>query len=340
MNKFERLAHAVLTIKEEGGGSAHRRPLVLSQQDFFRPLDFDDVVSKYADTWFSIMETDYLARFLRGQLTDQECRYIGFREQTRRPELIRRTVLEVAGTVLASQLALQYGLAANLAGGTHHAHPKGGAGYTIINDLAVTAHALTSDMVPVPVDSEKVKRVLIIDCDVHQGDGSAKFGDLDALRGKLSTLSVHCASNYPHPKAYSTYDVGLSDGIGDDEYLEALSESAVKAMDEVRPDLVLYDAGVDVYEGDSLGRFNLSCDGIRRRDRWVLDFCVGTARVPVAAVIGGGYDNDVDALARRHMILHEECAHVWRKYRMWERAAAFTPPAADDDAVRATTTEL
>jgi len=263
---------------------------------------------------------------------NEEARYIGFREQTHRPELIERTVLEVAGTVLTCQLACHYGIACNVAGGTHHASPEGGAGYTILNDLAVATNFMTSpelwqspgsySLLPQPV-----QRVLVIDCDVHQGDGTAKFSTLwnsDPKHPKydtLFTLSMHCASNYPRLKAHSTYDIGLDNGCQDEEYLQELETSVNKALAQVQPDLVLYDAGVDVYEHDKLGRLKISEEGMRKRDRWVLDRCVG-ANIPVAAVVGGGYDKDVDALARRHAIVHEECAYVWRKYKMWKRKRA------------------
>lgn len=133
-------------------------------------------------------------------------------------------------------------------------------------------------------------------------------------------MSIHCASNYPRLKAHSTYDIGLRDGCGDQEYLEILEESVNRAMEEIKPDFVLYDAGVDIYAGDKLGRLKVSEGGIRQRDRWVLDRCVSLG-IPVAALVGGGYDKDVDALARRHAIVHEECAYVWRKHRMWQRTA-------------------
>ena len=133
-------------------------------------------------------------------------------------------------------------------------------------------------------------------------------------------MSIHCASNYPRLKAHSTYDIGLRDGCEDDEYMQILEESVNRALEETQPDMVLYDAGVDIYALDKLGRLKVSEDGIRRRDRWVLERCV-TLGIPVAAVVGGGYDTDVDALARRHAIVHEECAFVWRKYNMWERVA-------------------
>lgn len=314
MDKFDRTAKALTTTNNH-----LPRPLVRSSQDFFRPLDYEHVPVE----WFTDAgkDADFVHRFLQGRLSSEEARWIGFREQCQRPELIQRTVLEVAGTILTSQLACRYGLASHVAGGTHHAHPMGGAGFTILNDLAVTAHHLCTTTTTRTTNQPNIQRVLVIDCDVHQGDGTAKFmtlWDQDPQRhGRLFTLSLHCASNYPHPKAHSTYDIGLPDKCEDDEYMKMLQTSVDRALDEVQPDFVLYDAGVDVYEHDKLGRLCITLDGIRARDRWVLDRCV-SAGIPVAAVIGGGYDIDVEALGRRHAIVHEECAYVWRKHRLWE----------------------
>ena len=312
MDKFERLANALLTTCSKTVSSSNLpRPLVSRANDFFRPLDFEQVPRE----WFNIMDDDYVDRFLAGRLTKEEARYIGFREQTSRPELIRRTVLENAGTILAAQLAYHYGIAANVAGGTHHANPKHGAGYTILNDLAVTGNFLTNESLH-KGSVNGIERVLVIDLDVHQGDGTAMFSEQWKSK-RFSTLSIHCASNYPQLKANSTYDIGLEDKCGDDDYLAILETSVNKAIAEIDPDFVLYDAGVDVYEHDKLGRLRITEEGIRRRDRWVLERFV-SAGIPVAAVIGGGYDKDVDALARRHAIVHEECAYIWRKYNMWK----------------------
>lgn len=300
------------------------QPLVQSMVDFYRPLDVEDVMTR---SWLpGPIDPFFVQRFMDGKLSDLETRWIGFREQTSRPELIERTVLEVAGTILTAQLALNYGIAANLAGGTHHAHPQGGAGYTILNDLAVATYVLTRPRVS-QRSSGGIHRVLVIDCDVHQGDGTAKFGATEALKDHLFTLSLHCASNYPHPKASSTFDVGLPDGMRDAEYQQVLEESVSMALTEIQPDLCLYDAGVDIYEHDVLGRLRVTEDGIRKRDRFVIERCV-LEGIPVAAVVGGGYDKDVDALARRHAILHEECAFIWRKYRLWEKHVMASSPSS------------
>jgi acetoin utilization deacetylase AcuC-like enzyme len=292
MNKFERIAHALKTTSSKTvEGSRLPRPLIRQEEDFFRPLDFSNV--PVTDWLESIMiDPDFVRRFLDGRLTTEEARHIGFREQTHRPELIERTVLEVAGTVLTAQLAFHFGIAVNTGGGTHHAHPNGGAGYTILNDLAVTANFLTDESLH-RGSTPGIERVLVIDCDVHQGDGTAKFSShwqrqntknskSDSHRHRLSTLSIHCASNYPRPKANSTYDIALVDNCGDEEYLVTLKTYVNKALSDIQPDFVLYDAGVDVYEHDKLGRLKVTEEGIRRRDRWVLNQCLSLG-IPVAA---------------------------------------------------------
>uniref|UniRef100_A0A7S4WJV2 Histone deacetylase domain-containing protein n=1 Tax=Ditylum brightwellii TaxID=49249 RepID=A0A7S4WJV2_9STRA len=303
MDKFERLAHALTTNckASQPEWSTLPRPLVRSSLDFFQPLDFHDAISSgWIQQPTGPIDASYFHEFLSGQLSEEDARIIGFREHVSRPELIERTVLEVAGTVLAVQLAFRYGIASNVAGGTHHARPDAGAGYTILNDLAVAANYATDEKLN-GGSVEGVKRVLVVDCDVHQGDGTAHFEDLGGS-GRLFTLSMHCESNYPLRKAKSTYDVGLPDGCNDEEYMIALRDIVGKAFKDVKPDLVLYDAGVDVYEGDKLGRLNISENGIRQRDRWVLDQCV-TKGIPVVAVVGGGYDRDVDALSYTKNVL-------------------------------------
>ena len=282
MDKFARIAHALqhTTISTDNGeNSTPPRPLVQQEKDFFRPIDIQNVP---VDDWLcSIIDPDFVHRFLNSKLTKEEARYIGFREQTPRTDLIERTVLEVAGTILTAQLAYHFGIAANVAGGTHHAHPEGGAGYTILNDLAITANFLTDERLH-GGSTPGIRRVLVIDCDVHQGDGTAKFST-KWKDDRLATLSMHCASNYPQQKAHSTYDIGLRDKCEDLEYLQILEKWVNRAISEVQPDLVLYDAGVDVYEKDKLGRLRITEDGIRQRDFWVLNKCVSLG-IPVAAV--------------------------------------------------------
>ena len=322
MRKFELTASSLLHEPDHSldGGA----PLVSSSSDFHRPIP----ASSFPRCLMSPpICPDFADRFLAGRLTEEECRVVGFREQTSRPELIERTVLEVAGTVLTAQLALRHGMASNVAGGTHHATRDKARGYTILNDLATAARLMTwdEDDGTSPEEDEllrglyrgdggPVERVLVVDTDVHQGDGTATFhnGPESPLRGRLFTLDLHAARNYPARKVECTYSVGLPDGTDDDGYLDALAEGLDRAIDEVRPHLVLYNAGVDVYEHDKLGRLNVTMDGIRRRDMHVVRTC-RDAGLPVACTVGGGYSDDPGEVAGRHAIVHRVCAEVWRE---------------------------
>jgi acetoin utilization deacetylase AcuC-like enzyme len=208
------------------------------------------------------------------------------------PELARRACLAAAGSVLAGRLALAHGLATHLAGGSHHAHASFGAGFCVFNDVAVAIRALQAEGC--------VARVLVVDCDVHQGDGTAAIFQADET---VFTLSVHCASNFPVRKAESDLDVALPDGTGDEPYLAALEGALGPAFARARPDLVFYNAGVDVHRDDRLGRLALGDEGIRARDALVIGACRARG-VPLATVSGGGYGTDVEAIARRHAIVH------------------------------------
>lgn len=240
--------------------------------------------------------TQYLQRFIHNQQTPNEVRRMGLPWSE---GLVRRTLISPNGTLLTARLALEKGIACHLAGGTHHAHRDFAAGFCILNDLAVTALALLAQ--------EKVRRVLIFDCDVHQGDGTA---NILAGEPRAFTCSIHCEKNFPTRKARSDMDVNIGKGVTDDEYLAQVKHTFDAAVDANRPDLVLYDAGVDIYEKDPLGLLNISLAGIRERDRMVLKACKSLG-LPVATVIGGGYDDDRVALARRHAIVTEEAFAVW-----------------------------
>ena len=162
------------------------------------------------------------------------------------------------------------------------------------------------------LDAEnRVGKVLIVDCDVHQGDGTANIVASQGL-GQIRTLSLHAAANDPHPKAISDWDVALSSGTGDVAYMSALKVALETALEDSRPSLVLYDAGVDVYEGDKLGKLSLTAEGIAARDEFVIRTCA-RRRIPIACVIGGGYDADRAALAERHAILQS----LWGRNSMF-----------------------
>ncbi|MBS9719276.1 histone deacetylase [Tianweitania sp. BSSL-BM11] len=207
----------------------------------------------------------------------------------------RRAQLATAGTLMAARIALESGIACNAAGGSHHARQAQGAGFCTLNDVAVASLALLS--------SHEVHRILIVDLDVHQGDGTA-----DILGGerRAFTFSMHGARNYPMQKAVSDLDVPLDDALDDAAYLETLGQYLPGLLHQ-QPDLVFYNAGVDPHRDDRLGRLCLTDDGLRARDRFVIE-TVRAAGVPLCGVIGGGYSRDVDAVAARHAILFETAA--------------------------------
>lgn len=208
----------------------------------------------------------------------------------------RRAQLASAGTLLAARLALDHGIACNAAGGSHHARHAQGAGFCTFNDVAVAAQALLAE--------GTIKRALVVDLDVHQGDGTAEI-----LMGetRVFTFSMHAAKNYPVRKAVSDLDMALDDGLEDEAYLERLTAILPMLNEYSRPQIVFYNAGVDPHRDDKLGRLALSDDGIRARDRAVIGH-FHERGIPVCGVIGGGYSNDIDALAARHAILFETAA--------------------------------
>lgn len=249
-----------------------------------------DFVSRSPDpaprAWIeAVHDPAYVAAVFAGTLTRDEERRIGFPVT---PAMVRRSRLVIGGTYLAARIALDTGFAANSAGGSHHALPGGGAGYCIFNDLAVAGARLLAE--------ERVARLAVVDLDVHQGDGTAT---IFAGRADAVTFSMHAAKNFPVRKARSTRDVDLPDGMGDADYLGVLADELPAFLDAHRPDLVLYQAGVDPHVDDRLGRLALSDDGLTRRDRFVISAC-GARRVPVASTLGGGYGTDRAAVAMRH----------------------------------------
>lgn len=214
-------------------------------------------------------------------------------------DVARRAQVSPGGTWLAAKLALQHGYAANAAGGSHHALPDTGAGYCVFNDLAIAALRL--------VGEGDAPRILIVDCDVHQGDGTAV---ILAGRPDIATLSVHSDKNFPARKACSTCDVALPDGTGDVAYLAALRPALTEMIDLTRPDLILYQSGIDVHADDKLGRLSLSDEGIAARDKYVANMA-RTLGIPLASVMGGGYGDDVMAVAMRHAATMRSCAAAY-----------------------------
>lgn len=221
---------------------------------------------------------DYLARVKEGTLSEKEIRRIGFPWS---PGLVERSRRSVGGTIEACRAALAEGLAANLAGGTHHAYPDHGEGFCVFNDVAVAARVLQAE--------GRAQRVLVIDCDVHQGNGTAAIFAAD---DSVFTFSVHGAKNFPFHKEQSNLDIPLPDGSGDEEFLAALRSGLKQSLARFSPDLAVYIAGADPFEGDRLGRLKMSKAGLAERDRVVLEAC-RSAGLPAAIVMGGGYARQI-----------------------------------------------
>jgi len=245
----------------------------------------------------------YLDHFIHGTLSKSALRRLGLPWSQ---GLVERSLVSPNGTLLTAQLALKTGLACHLAGGTHHAHYDFGSGYCVLNDLAIAALTV--------IAQEKVERVLIFDCDVHQGDGTAAILENEP---RITTCSIHCEKNFPARKQISDIDVALPAGTSDKAYLVAVRDTLERAIEQSKPQLILYDAGVDVYADDPLGLFDVTAQGIRQRESLVLTTAIAKG-IPIATVIGGGYDIDQLALAKRHAMVIREANRCWQEYSLAE----------------------
>lgn len=252
--------------------------------------------------WIELVHApDYIKAYCNGTLDSSAQRRIGLPWS---PALVDRTCIAVGGTILTAKLALECGLACNTAGGTHHAFPSYGSGFCIFNDLAIAARAIQK--------LGLAQKILILDLDVHQGDGTAFIFQHDP---SVFTFSMHCAINFPGTKQTSDLDVPLREEMEDDEYLQTLAEYLPDVLAHVKPDLVFYDAGVDPHGGDRLGKLALTDSGLFRREMQVLTTCVSQG-YPVACVIGGGYADDMNALVYRHSLVHRAASEVYRHSRL------------------------
>lgn len=248
--------------------------------------------------WLALVHgPEYIRAYRDGSISPQAMRRIGLPWS---PELVDRTQIALGGTILAARLALAEGMAGNAAGGTHHAFPDYGSGFCIFNDLATAAQVLLAEGL--------VQRVLIVDLDVHQGDGTAAIFQNEP---RVFTFSMHCGINFPGTKQHSDLDVALAEGLADEDYLRTLDRYLPDLLSQFRPDLVLYDAGVDPHIADRLGKLALTDRGLFCRDMQVLSACM-RGGYPVAYVIGGGYAEDLGALVDRHTLVFRAAAEVQR----------------------------
>lgn len=244
---------------------------------------------------------NYIQSYSDGTLEAKAQRRIGLPWSE---DLVRRTWIALGGTILAAQLACQFGLACNTAGGTHHAFANFGSGFCIFNDLAVAARTMQA--------LQLAQKILIVDLDVHQGDGTAAIFAQDPT---VFTFSMHCEVNFPGTKQTSDLDVPLPVGMTDRQYLNTLQHYLPDLLSQVRPDLIFYDAGVDPHQQDLLGKLALTDAGIFERDLFVLKTCA-QAGYPVACVIGGGYAQNLAALSYRHSLLHRAASQVFSELKL------------------------
>lgn len=227
---------------------------------------------------------DYVSRLVDGTLTPREIRRLGLPWST---SLVQRSFYAVGGTIAAAHWALDNGVGSNLAGGTHHAFADRGEGFCVLNDVAIAIRELMRE--------DLVRKAAIVDCDVHQGNGTAT---IFAAEAAVFTFSMHGAKNYPLFKTHSSLDVELRDGTGDEAYLDTLAYN-LPSVFEHGPEIVFYLAGADPYEGDKLGRLAISIAGLRQRDDYVLRSCY-EREVPVVTVMSGGYAENIDDTVEIH----------------------------------------
>ena len=234
----------------------------------------------------------YISNIINKSLDQNGVKKIGFPLVD---SVVKRSLVATGGTVLASKLALEHRIACNTAGGSHHANFDGGAGYCVFNDVAVAANYL--------LNKGLVKNILIVDLDVHQGNGNS---DIFGNNKNVFTFSMHSKSNYPAKKSKSDLDIELEDNTEDQKYIETLKDS-IQLLNKQKFDFVFYIAGVDVHFNDRLGKLKLSDDGIKKREEIVIGNFF-SKKIPICGVLGGGYNKNFDKLVELHSILHETCA--------------------------------
>ena len=239
---------------------------------------------------------DYVMSVKEGNLSRDQERRINLPWSEK---LAKRSFLAIQGTLQTSQLALDYGIACHLAGGTHHAFKDCGSGFCVFNDLAYASITL--------LNQEKINKILILDLDVHQGDGTASICEnID----NIFTCSIHCKNNFPFDKKNSNLDVPIDDEVNDVKYINILTKTLDQIESNFKPDIVFYDAGVDVHSNDDLGNLNLTDDGIKKRDEIVCEY-FKEKKIPLCTVIGGGYSKNRQELASRHFSIFETVSKTY-----------------------------
>lgn len=280
--------HFVLPLPE-----GHRFPMAkyarlrqrVVEDDIISPHDLLVPPAATDEELLRCHDREYVERVKAGLLTHREMLRIGFPWS---PQMVERSRRSSGATIAAARVALSEGCAANLAGGTHHAGRDHGEGYCVFNDAPIAIRALQAEGL--------IRRAIVIDCDVHQGNGTADICRDDPT---IFTLSIHGERNFPFRKVAGDMDIGLPDGTGDAEYLDTLAYALERALFLAQPEFAVYVSGADPFEGDKLGKLSLSKDGLRRRDEMVFNALL-ERRIPVAVAMGGGYAANVDDIVDIH----------------------------------------
>ncbi|WP_220755579.1 histone deacetylase [Shewanella sp. KT0246] len=268
----------------------------LLDQRIAQPEHFYSADKIKSDSIKQIHQSQYVDNFIQNNLDHKVMRRIGFPWSE---ALLNRTLHAVGGTTLCAELAIQHGIALHLSGGYHHAHYDYGSGFCIFNDLMIAANTMLL--------TGKATKVLIIDCDVHQGDGTAT---LSTNVENIVSCSFHCLKNFPSRKSHSDHDIEFDKGTDDEHFLQTLQQVVPYLISIHQPDFILYDAGVDIHTDDDLGYLNISTAGIFARDKFIFDQAK-LADIPIAAVIGGGYSRDEAELTKRHSQLFIAANSIW-----------------------------
>ena len=262
-------------------------------ENFFEP----GILSE--ENILAVHTKDYFDSLLNLTVDKSAARKIGFPLSE---TLVKRGRVISQGTIYCCEYALKYGVAMNIAGGTHHAYADHGEGFCLLNDQAIAAKFLLKkyrtddEQIPSQARNEAINKILIVDLDVHQGNGTAKIFEDD---DKVFTFSMHGAGNYPFKKEKSNLDIAIPDGSGDAVYLQLLKEILPKLIEEQKPDFIFYLSGVDILASDKLGRLNCTVEGCKERDRFVLQTCKDL-QIPVAVSMGGGYSPEIKTIIEAH----------------------------------------
>lgn len=283
-------------------GDDHRFPIkkfgelikILKKKNIAKDQNTFEPTEVSTSTLLNVHNEAYINKINNLTLSKEEIRKLGFPLVS---SVRRRSFVATGGTVLASKLAVKNKIACNTAGGSHHAFPDQGNGYCVFNDVAVAAKYLKKKY--------KFEKILILDLDVHQGDGTAKIFEND---NSFFTVSIHSKKNYPSKKQSSDIDIELDDGMEDEEYLSVVNQ-LIKKIESEDFNFAFYVAGVDIHCDDRLGKLNISEDGIRKREKMVINHFF-KKNIPLCGVLGGGYNHDFEKLVNLHSILHETCNDI------------------------------